>query len=319
MKKLTRGWQDTALVGDDFDASHVDAAPEPEPILLQKAEPVQLLEVEPVKPSNAELDSPRSSEPVAPATPELHEHSVTAAPVTAATAAAALAAATPVARAADVLLVGETDEQGIAGAVPEQRGATAPANPAVPKPASKPTPGAQGAASAAAAAEAARHPPPVVTKHVPRAPLPAPALGAGPVQSFKEALPRVGASVMGACALAFLAAALLVAWRWTAAYGLLAALPSALLGLGAALLAVGGYVVTQHILPLTAPLTCPPPESLPALARRIVRPSTGKHCLPKQSSNYHRALLVSFSAVMLARLQSRSYFTSAAACQARMS
>lgn len=191
MKKLTLGWQGTALTGDNFDESHVDAAPEPEPSLLQKAGPAQLLEVEAVKPSDAELDTRRSPELMAPATSELHERIMEAAPITTAIAAAALSAATPVTRAPDMPLIGETDEQGIAGAAPEPHGDTAPATPAVSKPVFKPTPGAHGAASAAAAAAAARRPVPVVSKHVPRAPLPAPRLGAGPVQSFKEALPQV--------------------------------------------------------------------------------------------------------------------------------
>ena len=70
----------------------------------------------------------------------------------------------------------------------------------------------------------------------------------------------------------FLAAALALAWRWTGAYGPLAALPGVTLGLAAALLALAGHLVVQHVLPLTAPLTRPAPQSIPALARRIVRP-----------------------------------------------
>lgn len=247
-------------MGDDYaGAAPSEAAPKPD----QPQEPAQ----------------PSGAEPAASAAVAQDERFVAATPVAATpSATAATSGASLAARSTDAALVGETDEQGIAGAAPERAAAAAPATPAAPV-AGATAPAALGAASAAAAAEAARRPPPVVAKHVPRAPLPAPALGAGPVQSFKEALPRVGASVMGACAVAFLAVALALAWRWTAGYGLFAALPGALLGLAAVLLAASGYLVTQHVLPLTAPLTRPPAESIPALARRIVRPALQRSSL----------------------------------------
>ncbi len=88
--------------------------------------------------------------------------------------------------------------------------------------------------------------------------------------------PQVGASALGAAVALFLAAALALAWRWTGAYGPLAALPGVALVLAAALLALAGHLVLQHVLPLTAPLTRPAPQSIPALARRIVRPPSSR-------------------------------------------
>ncbi len=104
--------------------------------------------------------------------------------------------------------------------------------------------------------------------------------------------PQVGASALGAAVALFLAAALALAWRWTGAYGPLAALPGVALGLAAALLALAGHLVLQHVLPLTAPLTRPAPQSIPALARSIVRPpssGTAAVCWEVVKVTYHMA------------------------------
>lgn len=238
------------LIGDDFaDGTIAEAAP---------------AHIQPIKPE------PRSLEPVALIAATQDEPCMASAPETESAAALSTVCASPSGRLADSELIGETDEQGIAGAAPEQPATAAPAGPAAADPIPMPSPAAPGPASMAAAAEAAQRTGAQKPSHAPRAPLPAPALGAGPVQSFKEALPQVSASVLGAC-IVLLAVALALAWRMMAVYRLLAAL----LGLAAVLLAGGGYVVTQHVLPLTKPLTRPAYGSIPALARRIVCPLCG--------------------------------------------
>ena len=256
-------------MGDDFaELSAPEPAPEEAEPAPEEAEPVQAPAAEPVQAPAAEPAQAPATEPAAPATaaaPAQDERFVSAEPVAGAPAGTSAAAEKP----RDARLVGETDEQGIAGAAPEPVAGDPSPNPV----AAVGAPAALGAASAAAAAEAAargRNPNPVHV-HVPRAPLPAPRLGAGPVESFAEALPRVGRGALGAAGAVLLAVALALSWRWTAAYGPLAALPGVLLVLCGALLAAAGWAVAEHVLPLTAPLTRAPPESIPALARNIVR------------------------------------------------
>ena len=278
-------------MGDDFaELSAPEPAPEEaEPVEAPAAEPVQAPAAEPVQAPVAEPVHVPAAEPAAPAAtaaPAQDERFVSAEPVAAAPAGTSGMDEKP----RDARLVGETDEQGIAGAAPEPVAADPSPNPA----AAIAAPAALGAASAAAAAEAAargRNPNPV---HVPRAPLPAPRLGAGPVESFAEALPRVGCGTLGAAGAVLLAVALVLSWRWTATYGPLAALPGVLLGLCAVLLAAVGWAVTEHVLPLTAPLTRTPPESIPALARNIVRHDSCRRALQHAKVNKVVAVWVTY-------------------------
>lgn len=53
--------------------------------------------------------------------------------------------------------------------------------------------------------------------------------------------------------------------------GALAALPGVLLGMSIALLALADAVITSRVLPLTEPVTRVAPESIQALARKVVR------------------------------------------------
>ena len=258
-----------------------------EPVQGLAAEPVQALPAEPVQGLAAEPVQAPAAEPAGPAAaaaPAQDERFVSAEHVAGAPAGSSGAADKP----RDAVLVCETDEQGIAAAAAEPTAAPAAPDP-IPNAAGAAgagAPAALGAASAAAAAEAAargRAPNPVHV-HRPRAPLPAPRMGAGPAQSFAEALPRMGRGALGAAAAVLVALALALSWRWTAAYGPLAALPGVLLGLCAALLALAGWAITEHVLPLTSPLTRAPPESITALARNIVRPCCQPRSLAQRSA-----------------------------------
>jgi len=227
MLKRLRGWvrQETELVGESAEelsggsAAHPAAdTPEPEPAaaaeLLQchapapEPAPERAAAPEPA-PEPAPTPEPSPAAEAAPAAAPVAQDAafVAAAPVPAAPASDGSGRA---ARTDSAALVGETDEAGIAGAAP----ASASSPPAPAAPAVRPAVYCMACCTGAdvchegggacgpgplcvlcrlalvtrcdARAAKAR-----IAAHVPRAPLPAPRLGAGPVQSFKEALPQV--------------------------------------------------------------------------------------------------------------------------------